>query len=81
MKLKNSKNSFLPVSHLAVTGLIPWDDDLDLCILEDDEDRLLSCVRKVLGKFQLITNILHIFIQGSIDFLFMLILIDQTFLT
>ena len=60
MKLKkNSKNSFLPVSHFAVTGLIPWDDDLDLCILEDDEDRLLSCVRKVLGKFQLITDTLY----------------------
>ena len=32
------------------SGLIPWDDDLDICILEENEERLINSIRKVLGK-------------------------------
>ena len=41
-------SSFLYLSFFS--GLIPWDDDLDLCILESYENQLIGTVQKVLGK-------------------------------
>ena len=35
---------------LLFVGLIPWDDDLDLCVLEEHEDNLNGFIRKILGK-------------------------------
>merc|ERR1712126_223948 len=29
-------------------GVIPWDDDLDICVLEENENKLVTTVRKVL---------------------------------
>ena len=34
----------------SLTGLIPWDDDLDICVLEEKEDYLTGRIRKVLGN-------------------------------
>ena len=40
------KNMFL----FKILGLVPWDDDLDICVLEENEDKLVTTVRKVFGK-------------------------------
>ena len=38
------------MSLSIILGLIPWDDDLDICILEENEDKLVTTVRKAFGK-------------------------------
>jgi len=28
--------------------MIPWDDDLDICVLKENEDKFVTTIRKVL---------------------------------
>ena len=43
-------------------GLIPWDDDLDIAVLEDDELKLLGPVSEDLSKY--IITAFNIAIKG-----------------
>ena len=46
--LQSYKRYVFPTS--ITLGLIPWDDDLDICVLEENENKLVTTVQKVLGK-------------------------------
>ena len=49
-KIRYTIESGTAIGALRHHGLIPWDDDLDISVLEDDENKLLGPVSEDLSK-------------------------------
>ena len=51
--IRYSIESGTAIGSLRHHGLIPWDDDLDIAVLEEDESKLLGPVSKDLSKYNI----------------------------